>query len=103
MSLVATLICNPAAPVLDDAALTRAREALPRGTRETQLAEGIAVDFACEGDEPKVIEQRLREALAGRPLDVSGRLPASRQLSEQEAAALRDVAHVLGGWTPRKN
>ena len=38
--------------------------------------------------------------LAGQPLDVSARLPASRQLSAAEAAPLRDVGKVLGGWTP---
>ena len=41
--------------------------------------------------------------LAGRPLEVAGRLPPSRQLSDPEAAAMRDVAHVLGGWNPQKN
>ena len=38
--------------------------------------------------------------LAGHPLDVSRRHPASRQLSAAEAAAERDVANVLGGWRP---
>ncbi len=41
--------------------------------------------------------------LAGHSLDVSSRLPASRQLDEREAAAMRDVGHVLGGWKPREN
>lgn len=43
--------------------------------------------------------------LAGKPLDVSRRHPASRQLSDEEAARLRDVKNVLGGqdgWDPRK-
>jgi len=38
--------------------------------------------------------------LAGQPLDVSRRHPASRQLGTAEAAALRDRAAVLGGWDP---
>jgi pectin methylesterase-like acyl-CoA thioesterase len=38
--------------------------------------------------------------LAGKPLDVSARLPASRQLSPDEANRLRDVTHVLRGWSP---
>ncbi len=38
--------------------------------------------------------------LAGKPLDVSKRLAVSRQISAEEAAKMRDVAHVLGGWTP---
>ena len=38
--------------------------------------------------------------LGGAPLDVSLRDPASRQISEAEAAQLRDKASVLAGWTP---
>jgi pectate lyase len=41
---------------------------------------------------------------AGRPVDVSGRLADSRRLTAEEAANLRDVAHVLGGgdgWNPK--
>lgn len=38
--------------------------------------------------------------LEGKPLDVSKRLPASRQISAAEAAELRSVSKVLGGWTP---
>jgi pectin methylesterase-like acyl-CoA thioesterase len=37
--------------------------------------------------------------LAGQPLDVSDRHPASRQISAAEAAALRDPVQVLG-WDP---
>ncbi len=42
--------------------------------------------------------------LNGQPLDVSQRVPGSRQLSATEAARQRDPAHVLGGtdgWKPR--
>jgi len=38
--------------------------------------------------------------LAGKPLDVRGRLPASRQISADEAVDLRSVGRVLGGWVP---
>ncbi len=38
--------------------------------------------------------------LAGKPLDVSARLPVSRQISAAEAARMRDVGQVLGGWVP---
>lgn len=37
---------------------------------------------------------------AGKALSVSGRDPASKQLSAAEASALRDKATVLGGWDP---
>jgi pectin methylesterase-like acyl-CoA thioesterase len=38
--------------------------------------------------------------LNGAALDVSMRDPASRQITEAEAAALRDKATVLAGWNP---
>lgn len=38
--------------------------------------------------------------LAGKPLDTSARLPASQQISAEEAARLRNVGSVLGGWVP---
>ena len=38
--------------------------------------------------------------LQGRPLNVSGRLSGSKQLSASEAQRLRDPAVVLGGWKP---
>ncbi len=36
--------------------------------------------------------------LSGQPLDVSHRLPCSRQLTAAEAAPLADATQVLGGW-----
>ncbi|MBN1868453.1 Ig-like domain-containing protein [Candidatus Sumerlaeota bacterium] len=41
--------------------------------------------------------------LVGTPLDVSGRNAVSRQISDSEAAQMRDASHVLGGstsWDP---
>ena len=38
--------------------------------------------------------------LDGKPLDVSARLPASRQISAEEAAQMSDIGKVLGGWVP---
>jgi pectin methylesterase-like acyl-CoA thioesterase len=37
----------------------------------------------------------------GKALNVSGRDPASKQLSASEAAMMRDKATVLGGWNPQ--
>lgn len=37
---------------------------------------------------------------AGIPLDTRGRLAGTTQLSAEQAAALREPARVLGGWTP---
>jgi pectin methylesterase-like acyl-CoA thioesterase len=42
---------------------------------------------------------------AGKPLDVSRRNPVSKQLTDEEAAKLKDIKNVLGGidgWDPRK-
>jgi pectin methylesterase-like acyl-CoA thioesterase len=38
---------------------------------------------------------------SGALLDVSGRDPASKQLSASQVASLRDKASVLGGWNPQ--
>jgi hypothetical protein len=37
----------------------------------------------------------------GAPLDVSQRIPEAVQLSDSEAAQLRDVTYVFGGWNPK--
>jgi len=38
--------------------------------------------------------------LDGKPLDVSGRLAGSTQISASQAATMRDPSAVLGGWQP---
>ena len=38
---------------------------------------------------------------SGAPIDVSMRIPESKQLSDSEAAQLRDVTYVFGGWNPK--
>jgi pectin methylesterase-like acyl-CoA thioesterase len=38
---------------------------------------------------------------AGTPIDVSRRIPESKQLSDAEAAQLRDVTYVFNGWDPK--
>jgi pectin methylesterase-like acyl-CoA thioesterase len=38
---------------------------------------------------------------AGAALDVSQRIPEAKQLTDAEAAQLRDPAQVFGGWNPR--
>jgi len=39
--------------------------------------------------------------MAGAPIDVSMRIPESKQLSDSEAAQLRDVTYVFNGWNPK--
>ena len=73
MTHVATLISNPAQPALDEAALARARAALLGDARAPRwLDPGIAADipFTPDGADDKAIAERVRGALAGRPIDV---------------------------------
>lgn len=79
MTLVATLVSNPAAPAVDDAALAAVRAALPAPAEATALAPGIAVDLAfaaADADAPadrgaiRAIEDAVRAALGRRPVDV---------------------------------
>jgi phosphoserine phosphatase len=77
MTHVATLIANPGAAALDATAVQRAREALPSAAEPRWLAERIAADlpFSPNGGNDNRAPQsvwadRLRERLAGRPIDV---------------------------------
>jgi phosphoserine phosphatase len=76
MTHVATLISNPDAAALDHAALTRARDMLPAAGEPRFLAERIAADipFNPAGENnngARAWAERLRESLAGRPIDVA--------------------------------
>ncbi len=73
MTHVATLICNPAHPALDDSVLARARDALGVGGDTVRLAQGVAADlpFAATDDAAAGrAAERLRTALAGEAVDV---------------------------------
>jgi phosphoserine phosphatase len=77
MTHVATLISSPGAAALDAAAIARAREALPSPAKPRWLAERIAADlpFSRNGaNDNRELESawadRLRDSLAGRPIDV---------------------------------
>lgn len=82
MTLVATLVSNPAAPAVDEAALAAASAALPARSGATILAPGVAADLAfaadgaADGDGPaargaiRAIEDAVRTALGSRPVDV---------------------------------
>ncbi len=70
---MATLISDPAAPALDDAALASAAAACPGAGEPRWLAAGVAADIpfsAKPGDDQHAVTATLRAALAGRPLDV---------------------------------
>jgi phosphoserine phosphatase len=84
MTHVATLISDPAAAALDQAALARARELLPGAAEPRWLAERIAAELsftpAGENDNgSRASAERLRQALADRPIDVVVQLGGERR------------------------
>src|SRR5258706_4461966 len=76
MSLVATLICNPADPALDSTVVDGARAILPSPAQAQWLLDEVAVDIPFEGQIPfesrdiRAIEKRLREARGDLPIDI---------------------------------
>jgi phosphoserine phosphatase len=73
MAYVAVLISNPEQPTLDGALLARAADALPHAGAARWLSSGIAADipFARANGPISAITERLREAVAGHPIDVA--------------------------------
>src|ERR1700726_2635820 len=71
MSLVATLICNPADPALDSTVVDGARAILPSPGHARWLFDEVAVDIPFTGSEDiRAIEARLREARGDLPIDI---------------------------------
>lgn len=75
MSLVATLICNPANPALDSTIVDGARAVLPQATPAHWLFGGVAVDIPFGADsnlagDRHAIEERLREIRGDLPIDI---------------------------------
>jgi len=71
MSLVATLICNPADPALDSTVVDGARAILPSPGTPQWLFNEVAVDIPFTGSEDiSAITARLREARGDLPIDV---------------------------------
>jgi phosphoserine phosphatase len=71
MSLVATLICNPADPALDSTVVDGARAILPSPGTAQWLFNEVAVDIPFTGsDDIRAIETRLREARGDLPIDI---------------------------------
>ncbi|NVO15769.1 MAG: phosphoserine phosphatase SerB [Rhodoplanes sp.] len=82
MTHVATLIADPARPVLDDAAAAIARTILPSPGTPDWLAPAVAVDlpFTPRGPlDERALAARLRTALAPRPIDVVVQAVAERR------------------------
>jgi phosphoserine phosphatase len=81
MTHVATLVCNPASPVLDEAMLARAAAVLPGAQAPVWLNRGVAADlsFAPGGaSDNRAHAEGLRIAL-GAPVDVIVQLAATRR------------------------
>jgi phosphoserine phosphatase len=71
MSLVATLICNPADPALDSTVVDGARAILPGPGPARWLFDEVAVDIPFEASEDiRTIADRLREARGDLPIDI---------------------------------
>src|SRR6187401_1476534 len=71
MSLVATLICNPAKPALDTTIVDGALAVLPSPGSAQWLFREVAVDIPFEGsNNVKAIEARLRQVRGELPIDI---------------------------------
>jgi len=71
MSLVATLICNPADPALDSTVVDGARAILPSAGPAHWLFDEVAVDIPfVGGGDLRALENRLREARGDLPIDI---------------------------------
>ena len=70
MSLVATLICNPANPALDSTVVDGVRAILPSPEPAQWLFNEVAVDIPFEGGDIRTIETRLRAARGDLPIDI---------------------------------
>src|SRR3954452_9660808 len=71
MSLVVTLICNPADPVLDSTIVEGFLAVLPSPGTPRWLVNEVAIDIPFEGEgEPHKIEARLRDLRGDMPIDI---------------------------------
>src|SRR5260370_32279485 len=82
MSLVATLICNPADPALDSTVVDGARAILPSPGPAQWLFDEVAVDIPFErpippeGSDIPTVENPPRGARRDLPTDIFGQPPA---------------------------
>ncbi len=78
MALIATLVCNPATPVLDAALLATVEAELH--AKPDILCQGVAADFLLpDSTEPVRADKRLREILADLPVDFAIHDPKTRR------------------------
>lgn len=94
MSLVATLICNPADPALDSTVIDGARAILPSPGTPQWLFNEVAVDIPFTGSEDiSAITTRLREARGDLPIDVV----VQPQLDRRKKLFLADMDSTMIG------
>jgi phosphoserine phosphatase len=94
MSLVATLICNPADPALDSTVIDGARAILPSPGTPRWLFDEVAVDIPFTGSEDiSAITARLREARGDLPIDVV----VQPQLDRRKKLFLADMDSTMIG------
>lgn len=81
MNAVATLICDPSAPILNDALADGVQRALPTPATQSWLAPGIAVDLAFDAPalDHAAVDARLRDAIGDAPIDVVVQPAADRR------------------------
>jgi phosphoserine phosphatase len=81
MSLVVTLICNPANPALDSTVIDGARALLPSPGHAQWLFNEVAADIPFEEgpEDISAIERRLREARGDLPIDIVVQPQATRR------------------------
>ena len=80
MSLVATLICNPADPALDSTVVEGARAILPSPGPARWLFDEVAVDIPFTGSEDIAgVALRLRQARGDLPIDIVVQPQAARR------------------------
>jgi phosphoserine phosphatase len=82
MTYVATLVCDPASPVLTKEMLQRASEALSRPAPPQWLNPDIAADIVFEpepGEDARAVTGKLRSALASAAVDVVVQRRAGRR------------------------
>ena len=94
MSLVATLICNPANPALDSTVVDGARAILPAPGPAKWLFDEVAVDIPFAGSEDiGAIAARLRQAKGDLPIDVV----VQSQIDRRKRLFLADMDSTMIG------
>jgi phosphoserine phosphatase len=94
MSLVATLICNPATPALDSTAIDAARAILPDAQTAHWLFEGVAADIPFAATETaQSFTAKLRQAVGDLPVDIV----VQPQIARRKKLFLADMDSTMIG------